>query len=69
MLNLCGGKVCRSTKDEICTTEELDQIITSGFGIRFAQMGMFESYRIAGGENGMRHFLDQFGPTQCLGLD
>ena len=50
-------------KDGICTTEELDQIITSGFGIRFAQMGMFESYRIAGGENGMRHFLDQFGPA------
>ena len=50
-------------KDGICTTEELDQIITSSFGIRFAQMGMFESYRIAGGENGMRHFLDQFGPA------
>jgi len=50
-------------KDKICTTEELDQIITSSFGIRFAQMGMFESYRIAGGESGMRHFLNQFGPA------
>jgi len=27
-------------------------------------MGMFETYRIAGGEAGMRHFLAQFGP--CL---
>jgi carnitine 3-dehydrogenase len=27
-------------------------------------MGLFETYRIAGGEAGMRHFLDQFGP--CL---
>ena len=50
-------------KDNICTTEELDNIITSSFGIRFAQMGMFESYRIAGGDKGMRHFLDQFGPA------
>jgi carnitine 3-dehydrogenase len=50
-------------RDEICTTEELDQIITSSFGIRFAQMGMFESYRIAGGKDGMRHFLNQFGPA------
>ena len=48
-------------KDGICTTKELDDIITSSFNT-FAQMGMFESYRIAGGDKGMRHFLDQFGP-------
>ena len=35
-----------------------------GFGLRWAQMGLFETYRIAGGEAGMRHFLAQFGP--CL---
>jgi len=34
------------------------------FGMRWAQMGLFETYRIAGGEAGMRHFLAQFGP--CL---
>jgi carnitine 3-dehydrogenase len=27
-------------------------------------MGLFETYRIAGGEAGMRHFIEQFGP--CL---
>src|SRR5690554_2647592 len=27
-------------------------------------MGMFQVYRIAGGEAGMRHFMAQFGP--CL---
>ena len=27
-------------------------------------MGLFETYRIAGGEAGMKHFLEQFGP--CL---
>jgi carnitine 3-dehydrogenase len=26
-------------------------------------MGLFETYRIAGGEAGMRHFLEQFGPA------
>jgi carnitine 3-dehydrogenase len=51
-------------KDAITTTEELDDIIRFGFGIRFAQMGIFETYRVAGGEAGMRHFLSQFGP--CL---
>ena len=34
-----------------------------GFGLRWAQMGLFETYRIAGGEAGMRHFLAQFGPA------
>lgn len=50
-------------KDGICTTEELDDAIRFGFGLRWAQMGLFETYRIAGGEAGMKHFLDQFGPT------
>jgi carnitine 3-dehydrogenase len=35
-----------------------------GFGLRWAQMGMFQVYRVAGGEAGMRHFMAQFGP--CL---
>lgn len=50
-------------KDGIATTEEIDDAIRFGFGLRFAQMGMFETYRIAGGAAGMRHFLAQFGPT------
>ena len=44
--------------------EELDDIIRYSFGLRWAQMGMFQTYRIAGGEAGMRHFMAQFGP--CL---
>jgi len=27
-------------------------------------MGLFETFRVAGGESGMEHFLNQFGP--CL---
>ncbi len=51
-------------KDGICTTQELDDIMRFGFGLRWAQMGLFETYRVAGGEAGMRHFMAQFGP--CL---
>ncbi|MGR3804888.1 carnitine 3-dehydrogenase [Marinibacterium profundimaris] len=50
-------------KDGIATTEEIDNAIRYGFGIRWAQMGLFETYRTAGGEAGMRHFLAQFGPA------
>ncbi len=51
-------------RDGICTVEELDDIMRYSFGLRWAQMGMFQVYRIAGGEAGMRHFMAQFGP--CL---
>ena len=51
-------------KDGICTVEELDDIMRYSFGLRWAQMGMFQVYRVAGGEAGMRHFMAQFGP--CL---
>jgi len=49
--------------DGIATTEEIDDAIRYGFGLRWAQMGLFETYRIAGGEAGMRHFIQQFGPA------
>ncbi len=50
-------------KDDIATTAEIDDAIRMGFGLRWAQMGLFETYRIAGGEAGMAHFLAQFGPA------
>ena len=49
--------------DGIATTQEIDDVIRYGFGLRWAQMGLFETYRIAGGEAGMAHFLEQFGPA------
>ncbi len=50
-------------KDDIATTAEIDDAIRYGFGLRWAQMGLFETYRVAGGEDGMAHFIAQFGPT------
>jgi carnitine 3-dehydrogenase len=49
--------------DGIATVEEVDDAIRYGAGLRWAFMGTFLTYRIAGGEPGMRHFLHQFGPT------
>ncbi|WP_348720806.1 carnitine 3-dehydrogenase [uncultured Candidatus Puniceispirillum sp.] len=50
--------------DGVATTDEIDDAIRYGFGLRWAQMGLFETYRVAGGEAGMKHFMAQFGP--CL---
>ena len=51
-------------KDGIATTQDVDDAVRYGFGLRYAQMGVFDVYRVAGGEAGMRHFMAQFGP--CL---
>jgi carnitine 3-dehydrogenase len=49
--------------DDVATVEEVDDAIRFGAGLRWAQMGTFLTYRIAGGADGMRHFLEQFGPA------
>lgn len=49
--------------DGVATVEEIDDIMRYSFGLRWAQMGVFQTFRIAGGEAGMRHFLHQFGPA------
>ena len=50
-------------RDGVATTAEIDDAIRYGFGLRWAQMGLFETYRIAGGDAGMKHFIAQFGPA------
>src|SRR5258708_3876110 len=49
--------------DDVATAAEIDDAIRFGPGLRWAFMGTFLIYRIAGGEPGMRHFMAQFGPT------
>jgi len=49
--------------DDVATVEEVDDAIRYGAGLRWAIMGTFLTYRIAGGQSGMRHFMEQFGPA------
>lgn len=49
--------------DGIATVEDVDDAIRFGAGLRWASMGTMLTYRIAGGEGGMRHFMAQFGPA------
>ena len=52
--------------DDVATVEEVDDAIRFGAGLRWASMGTFLTYRLAGGEAGMRHFMAQFGPALQL---
>lgn len=49
--------------DGIATAETIDDVVRYGLGLRYAQMGQFMTYRLGGGEAGVKHFLEQFGPT------
>lgn len=52
--------------DGVATVAEVDDAIRFGAGMRWAFMGTFQIYRLAGGEAGMRHFMAQFGPALKL---
>ncbi|WP_430176788.1 3-hydroxyacyl-CoA dehydrogenase NAD-binding domain-containing protein [Peribacillus simplex] len=49
--------------DGVATTEEVDTAIIYGPGLRWALMGPLLTLHLAGGEQGMRHMLKQFGPS------
>jgi carnitine 3-dehydrogenase len=49
--------------DDVATAAEVDDAVRYGAGLRWAIMGTFLTYRLAGGESGLDHFLDQFGPA------
>jgi carnitine 3-dehydrogenase len=45
------------------TVEEIDEAIVNGPGLRWAIMGPGMTFHVAGGEGGMAHVLDHFGPS------
>lgn len=45
------------------TVEEIDEAVAYGPGLRWAIMGPGMVYHLGGGEGGMAHVLDQFGPS------
>jgi carnitine 3-dehydrogenase len=52
--------------DGVATTEEIDAAVVYGCGLRWSLMGTFLTFHLAGGDTGMRHMLEQFGPALQL---
>lgn len=52
--------------DGVATTEEIDAAISDGPGLRWAFMGPCLTFHLAGGDVGMAHMLEQFGPALKL---
>jgi carnitine 3-dehydrogenase len=48
---------------DVGTTGDIDDSIVYSAGMRWAFMGSFQTYHLAGGPGGMRDFMKQFDPT------
>ena len=48
------------------STKDLDRAIEDGPGMRWSLMGTFLTFHLAGGNAGMKHMLEQFGPALKL---
>jgi len=66
LLEALWREILHMVNDNIATTDELDQAIIYGAGLRWAFMGTNLTYWLAGGKKGMRHFMSQFGPALKL---
>ena len=56
-------EILHLVNDDVATTAELDDAIRYGPGLRWPVMGTCLTFHLAGGDAGMAHMLDQFGPA------
>ena len=59
----CGARACTYLNKDIASTGDIDDSIVYSAGMRWAFMGSFLTYHVAGGPGGMRDFIKQFDPT------
>lgn len=51
-------------QEGIADVSDIDRAVKFGPGLRWAWMGPFETYHLAGGAGGIRHYLEHLGPSQ-----
>jgi carnitine 3-dehydrogenase len=59
-------EILHMVAEGVATTDELDDAIRFGPGLRWSFFGTCMIFHMAGGDAGMRHMLEQFGPALKL---
>jgi len=54
-------------REGVVTEQELDEIVTSSIGLRWAVAGPFLSFHLGGGPGGLPHFLEHLGKAMEAG--
>jgi len=50
-------------KEGVVSMENLDKIVSSSIGLRWAAAGPFKTFTLGGGPGGLPHFMTHLGPT------
>jgi len=48
-------------REGVVTVDELDRVVTSSIGLRWAVTGPFQTFHLGGGPGGLRHWLSHLG--------
>jgi 3-hydroxyacyl-CoA dehydrogenase len=55
-------EVLNLLNDGVVDIEDLEKVFSTGLGIRFATMGPFTTYSMAGGKRGLEAYFERYGP-------
>lgn len=56
-------EACSLAAQGVASVEDIDEIVTSSMGPRWAVAGPFKAYYAGGGEGGLRSFMEKIGGT------
>lgn len=56
---------CYLVQQGVCTIDELDDIVTSSIGLRWAVNGPFSSFHMGGGPGGLASFFENLGKNMA----
>ena len=58
-------EACYLVQEGVCTVDELDDIVTSSIGLRWAANGPFSSFHMGGGPKGLESFFQHLGKNMA----
>jgi ketoreductase RED1 len=58
-------EACYLVQQGVCTVDELDDIVTSSIGLRWAVNGPFSSFHMGGGPGGLASFFENLGKNMA----
>ena len=62
-------EACYLVQESVVTIDELDDIVTSSIGLRWAVNGPFSSFHMGGGPEGLKSFFQHLGKNMAASFD
>jgi len=62
-------EACYLVQESVVTIDELDDIVTSSIGLRWAVNGLFSSFHMGGGPEGLKSFFQHLGKNMAASFN